>query len=194
MHKSIEVMLAITPDNMLGTHIGSPLDLKGDLARFKRLTYGNIVIMGKDTYHAIKSPLRDRSIIIVSKSLSVETEYPENVYFVPTLKTAFSLCKHLWGRTIFIAGGLELFKDVIKHHLCVINLTTIHKESSKEKCTVKLDLDLSDYFKLGENNIEHVYYVDPDTGESKLSHSYETYYSKKEFKYENNQRLDCAVV
>lgn len=86
-------------DNKLLWHI------PGDLPRFKKITTGHPVIMGRKTFESIGKPLPDRTNIIVSRSLS---------FAVSSVEAALEVAKHSPGsEEIFVIGGGNIFAQTI---------------------------------------------------------------------------------
>jgi dihydrofolate reductase len=58
---------AVTENNVIGTNGGMPFKLSTDLKRFKALTLGKPVIMGRKTFDSIGKPLPGRVNIVISR-------------------------------------------------------------------------------------------------------------------------------
>lgn len=91
----------------------APGELLGDMKRFKELTIGTNVIMGRKTWESLDRfrPLPDRrNIVITSKpSQLVDSSKASNVMSDPF--NAVARCKKIWkDETISIAGGGEIYK------------------------------------------------------------------------------------
>jgi dihydrofolate reductase len=108
---------AIGKDNRLLWHL--PEDLK----RFKRLTTGNVVVMGRKTYESIGKPLPNRVNVVVSRNPHFRAE---GCQVVSSLDEALS-----WSNaqhpasSVFLIGGAELYRLGLP--LCDrIELTEVH--------------------------------------------------------------------
>jgi dihydrofolate reductase len=91
----------------------SPGELPGDMKRFKDLTIGTNVIIGRKTWESLDRfrPLPDRrNIVITSKpSQLIDSGKASNVMSNPF--DAVARCKQIWkNETISIAGGSEIYK------------------------------------------------------------------------------------
>ena len=64
------IIVAMTKDCLIGKDNTIPWHLPEDLKRFKSLTIGNSVIMGRKTYESIGKPLPGRSNIVVSRQMA----------------------------------------------------------------------------------------------------------------------------
>ncbi|MEM9336616.1 MAG: dihydrofolate reductase [Patescibacteria group bacterium] len=111
---------AIGKDNRLLWHI--PEDLK----RFKQLTLGHPIIMGRKTFESIISilgkPLPGRTNIILTRDQSFS--FP-GTQTANTLESAFALASHEEPDEIHIGGGAELYKQSLPYveriHLTVVD-------------------------------------------------------------------------
>ena len=64
----ISIVAALARNRTIGRDNGMPWRLPEDLKRFKQLTLGHAVIMGRKTFESIGSPLTGRSNIVVTRS------------------------------------------------------------------------------------------------------------------------------
>lgn len=81
--------------------------IKGDLPRFKELTTGHPIIMGRKTYESIGRPLPDRVNIVITRNPDY---HPEGVLVVSSLEEALDLAKQKESEEIFVIGGGEIWK------------------------------------------------------------------------------------
>ena len=84
-----------------------PWKIKGEQKRFKELTTGNVVVMGRRSYEEIGKPLPNRMTIVVSSTRKFEGE---NCYTVSSLKEAIELAGE---KDVYISGGARLYKEAI---------------------------------------------------------------------------------
>lgn len=99
---------AIGKDNQILFHVSD------DLKRFKDLTLGHPIIMGRKTFESIVAmlgkPLPNRQNIIVTR----DTNYTyEGVTVANSLANALNLAKSLNPKEIHIGGGAEIYKQII---------------------------------------------------------------------------------
>ena len=100
--------------------------LKEDFQRFKNLTTGNVVIMGRKTYDSLpekNKPLPNRINIIISRNKSWS---PLGSYVFNSLEEAISRAKK-FNKEIFIIGGASVYEQGIKYS-DKLYLTVISKE------------------------------------------------------------------
>ncbi len=77
-----------------------------DLHRFKDLTFGHPIIMGRKTYESIGRPLPGRMNIIVTRDRNY---HQENCVVVHSVEDAIAKARDLEKEEIFIIGGGEIF-------------------------------------------------------------------------------------
>lgn len=102
----IKIIVAISTNNILGNDNKLIWSLPNDLKRFKKLTSGNTVIMGRKTYESIGRPLPNRRNIIITRDEKYEVDGCE---VVNSINEALLLC----NRDCFIIGGGEIYKQTI---------------------------------------------------------------------------------
>lgn len=100
----INIIAAISKNNVLGKDNKLLWHLPNDLKYFKKITTGKTVVMGRKTFESIGKPLPNRRNIVVSnRNLNIE-----NVEIVNNIKDIISL-----NDDIFIIGGGEIYKSTI---------------------------------------------------------------------------------
>lgn len=103
----IALIAAYSKNHVIGNQGKIPWKIKGEQRRFKELTTGNIVIMGRRSYEEIGKPLPNRTTIVISKTQKYESE---NCFTCESLAEALELSG---GRDVYISGGAGLYKDAI---------------------------------------------------------------------------------
>lgn len=95
-------------NRVIGRDNKLPWHLSADLKRFKSLTMGHALIMGRRTFQSIGRPLPGRRIIVLTRDLSFSTTAVESV---SSLEEALALVADT-SRS-FIAGGAEVYKQAL---------------------------------------------------------------------------------
>jgi len=103
----ISIIAAIASNGVIGRDNALPWRLKPDLARFKSLTMGHSVIMGRRTWESIGRPLAGRSIIVLSARPGFA---PEGAATAASLDQALGLAS---GDEVFVAGGAAVYHQAI---------------------------------------------------------------------------------
>lgn len=125
-HRSYALIVACeTQTGGIGLDGKLPWHIPGDLARFRRLTQGGTVLMGRRTWESLPEhlrPLPNRSNIVISGVLRAQQEEGNETAFV----AASSLQEGLdiaWrttpiGRPIFVIGGQRVFEAAVRDPCC----------------------------------------------------------------------------
>lgn len=107
---------AIGKDNQLIWH------LSDDLKRFKELTNGHHIIMGRKTFESFSKPLPNRTHIVISRQTNYQV--PSGVIVVNNLEDAFDAAKS--DKQPYVIGGGEIYKQAMPF-ADKIELTRVHE-------------------------------------------------------------------
>jgi dihydrofolate reductase len=136
----INAILAATRDGVIGKDNDLIWNISEDLKRFRDLTKGSIVIMGRKTYESIVSrlgkPLPGRVNIVISGSnlhqvsADLKQKQFKDTYVVPSLDEAYRLAECLapqWLETAWVIGGAQVYIDAFRSgRLNEVYLTEVH--------------------------------------------------------------------
>lgn len=103
----LSLIVAHTRNRVIGRNGAMPWHIPGELKRFRQLTTGNAVIIGRRSYEELGKPLPNRLNIVLSSSCSYSGE---NLLCARSLEEAIALAA---GRQAFIAGGGEVFRQAL---------------------------------------------------------------------------------
>lgn len=103
------IVAAVGRNGAIGIEGGLPWRIPEDLARFKQLTMGHAVVMGRATYESIGRPLPGRRNIVLSRS--VDLKY-EGVEVAGSLHGAIETARS-HGEHAFIIGGAEVYRTAL---------------------------------------------------------------------------------
>lgn len=101
----LQLIVAIARNGVIGRAGGLPWRLSSDLRRFKRLTMGGALIVGRKTYDSIGRPLPGRQMIVVTRQVGLEFE---GVTVVGSLDQALHSAAD--APQVFCAGGAEIYR------------------------------------------------------------------------------------
>src|SRR3954464_3378248 len=100
----LSLLVALTPSLVIGRANALPWRLSEDLKRFKRLTMGHPIIMGRKTWESIGRPLPGRtSIVVTHDPAKLRPALPAGVLAASSLHEALQLCGS--DDEAFIIGG-----------------------------------------------------------------------------------------
>ena len=103
----IALIVAFAKNQVIGNKGCIPWKIKGEQRRFKELTTGNVVIMGRRSYEEIGKPLPNRTTIVVSGTKNFDSE---NCMTAKSLAEAILLAG---DRDIFISGGARIYEEAL---------------------------------------------------------------------------------
>lgn len=108
----LSIVVGLTKESRcIGSGGGLLFHVSDDLKRFRRLTWGHPLIMGRKTYESIGKALPGRTNIIITRNESFEA--PDCVV-VNSLEAALAEAKKSPGaEEIFIGGGGEIYKQAL---------------------------------------------------------------------------------
>ena len=104
----ISIVVAVATNNVIGRDGKLPWRLSEDLKRFKQLTIGKPIIMGRLTYESIGKPLPDRRNIILSSREGLKIEGCE---VVATPQSAIRLAGG--AEEVMIIGGGKVYAQML---------------------------------------------------------------------------------
>ncbi len=107
----ISLIVAMDERRGIGVEGHLPWHLPADLKRFKSLTMGHHLIMGRKTYESIGRPLPGRTMIIVSHNPSFQ---PEGCLVAGSFDTALEFARLDLEDEVFVIGGGDLFDQTIE--------------------------------------------------------------------------------
>jgi dihydrofolate reductase len=105
----ISLIVAMASNRVIGLNNQMPWHLSADLKRFKEITMGHPIIMGRKTFEAIGKPLPGRTNIIVSRNLSYQQE---GCVVVDSIEAAINHGCRL-DDEVFVIGGATLYEATL---------------------------------------------------------------------------------
>ncbi len=102
------IVVAVSENGVIGRDQQLPWRLSSDLKRFKELTMGNILLMGRKTFESIGRPLPGRTTIVLTRQKGFESP---GVMVANSLEQALAMAPK--EQHIFAVGGGEIYKLVL---------------------------------------------------------------------------------
>ncbi|HET8736131.1 MAG TPA: dihydrofolate reductase [Pricia sp.] len=144
---SICMIAAAGENNAIAKDGDLPWHLPDDFKRFKKLTSGHPIIMGRKTFDGFDKPLPNRLHIIVTRDTDYTTDF-KDCHIVHSLEDAL---EHVKSKPLtFIIGGGEIYKQGLKF-ADKIELTRIHHTFDGAD-TFFPDIDEEDWDLVGEEH------------------------------------------
>ena len=146
-------IVAASENNIIGSNNDLPWKLSNDFKYFKNKTWGMPVIMGRNSFDAMKKALPGRINIVVTRKTDW---HPENVFVEHGIEEAIEKAKESEAKEIFIIGGGEIFKQTISI-VDRIYLTRVHTNVEGDTSYPEINHDQwklakSDLFPADEKN------------------------------------------
>jgi dihydrofolate reductase len=116
----ISIIVAAAQNGAIGSDNRLPWHLPDDLKRFKALSLGKPIVMGRRTFDSIGRPLPGRTNIVVSRQAGLALE---GVAVVQSLDAALAAAGSV--PEIVVIGGAEIFRQVLPR-TDTIHLTRVH--------------------------------------------------------------------
>jgi dihydrofolate reductase len=116
----ITLIVAVADNGVIGRENSLPWHLPEDLKRFKRLTMGKPMVMGRKTFESIGKPLPGRRNIVMTREPNYRREGVEVVH-----GTDEALAATAEASEIMVIGGAELFRPFLPH-AGRVHLTRVH--------------------------------------------------------------------
>lgn len=202
--RQISLIVARTPDGVIGNNNSLLWNLPYDLMMFKRMTSGCPIIMGRKTHESIGWVLPNRKNIVITRG----KHQFDGVTMAKSLEEAIEIASVDYDGQIFIIGGAQIYKEAIDKKLVdTIHETIVHTNLSGDSYFNFNDEDFLLHFDLkremdDENQYDMTFRVwkKPTTNQlsrDDIKNKYRDHLTVgklKEFLYKNNLPDDAMVV
>lgn len=131
----LTIIAAAAENNALGKDNDLVWHLPDDFKRFKKLTTGHHIIMGRKTFESFPKPLPNRTHIVITRQQDYDNE---NCIVVHNLKDALAFASK--DEQPFIIGGGEIYKQSLSY-ADKIELTRVHGEFEADTYFPELDMN-----------------------------------------------------
>lgn len=103
----IKILVAFDENKVIGKNNALIWHLPADLQRFKMLTTGHVIIMGRKTYESIGKPLPNRTTIAITRQADFK---PEGIIVANSIEEALLKAKSISRDDIYIVGGAKIYQ------------------------------------------------------------------------------------
>ncbi|WP_075352317.1 dihydrofolate reductase [Algoriphagus marinus] len=107
----ISLIAALAKNNVIGKENELVWRLPVDFKRFKSITSGHYILMGRKTFESLGNPLPNRTHLIVTRNKNYTV--PEGHYVFQTVEEAFIFASKLQIDTLYVIGGGEIYSQTI---------------------------------------------------------------------------------
>lgn len=132
----ITIIAAVAQNNALGKNNDLLWHLPNDFKRFKEITSGHYIIMGRKTFESFPKPLPNRTHIVISRQKNYA---PNGCIVVESIQKAISICPK--NENIFIIGGGEIYGQSI-NFADKLDITKVHESFDAEVFFPEIDLNI----------------------------------------------------
>ena len=138
-----KIITCINKKGVIGNEGKLLYHIKNDLANFKRMTVGNVIIMGRKTFESLPGgkPLNDRINIVLTHDAEWGTEPADNLFIVNSIEDAIGLCEaYFTDKDLFVIGGETLYNQFLKADVVdEMRLTIVDDESEGDTSFPQFD-------------------------------------------------------
>jgi len=132
----IIIIAAVAENNALGKNNNLLWHLPKDFKRFKEITSGHYIIMGRKTFESFPKPLPNRTHVVISR----QKDYlPEGCIVVENLEKAIAVCPK--NENLFIIGGGEIYSQSI-HLADQLDITRVHHSFDADVYFPEIDAEI----------------------------------------------------
>lgn len=118
----VTIIAAIAKNNALGKNNDLIWHLPADLKRFKKITSGHHIIMGRHTFESIGKPLPNRTTVIITRNKNFKAK---GCIVVNSLEEAMRLTEH--EEQVYIIGGAQIYRQALLL-ADALDITEVHAE------------------------------------------------------------------
>ncbi|MFD0670227.1 dihydrofolate reductase [Cohnella sp. GCM10027633] len=104
---SVTLIAAVASNGIIGKDNELIWRLPADMAFFKRQTIGKPVLMGRKTFESLKQPLKDRTNVVLSRTLK---EAPDGCELVRSIPEAI---ENYGDEELMVIGGAEIYEQTL---------------------------------------------------------------------------------
>ncbi len=151
MSVRLSMILAMSENHVIGKDNTMPWHLSDELKRFRRITTGHAIIMGRKTFESLGRPLPKRRNIVLTHQSNYQHE---GVTVVGDLSEALACCAD--ETDAFIIGGAQIYEQAYEQ-VDRLYLTVVHAMIEGDTLFDQIDLDAwerveSESYKASEKN------------------------------------------
>ena len=107
----LHIVAAFDDDMNMGLDGKLPWKLKDDIKHLKKITYNNIIVMGKKTYDSIGKPFKNRINVVFTSDKNIQSNEKIGLYFVTNIHEYYMLLPKIKAnRNIYVIGGRQIYK------------------------------------------------------------------------------------
>lgn len=106
----LSIIVAVADNGVIGRDNDLPWRLSADLQRFKTLTMGHHLLMGRKTFASLGRALPGRTMVVISRG---QPSLPAGVRLAHSLDEAVEMARSNGDDEAFVAGGAEIYAQAL---------------------------------------------------------------------------------
>lgn len=122
----LRIIAAVDFNGAIGANGGIPWRAPADMARFKRLTMGNYLLLGRKTYESLPKALEGRELIVLTRSGKTKLVHGGEIVF--DLGQVVAGYAHR-ASEIYVGGGADVYKLTLPM-ASTLEITVVHTEAA----------------------------------------------------------------
>ena len=131
----IILIAAVAQNNALGKNNDLLWHLPKDFKRFKEITSGHHIIMGRKTFESFPKPLPNRTNVVITRQKDYSKE---GCIVVQDIEKAIEVCPK--NEPVYIIGGGEIYSQSI-HFANQLDITKVHHSFEADVYFPQIDLE-----------------------------------------------------
>jgi len=141
---TVTILAAIARNSVIGVDGGLPWHLPDELALFKELTVGHVLVMGRRTYESVGRPLPGRTTVVVTRQRDWEGG-AVGVLRAGSVPEALEVAAEV-DDEVFVVGGAQVYAEALPH---ADRLALTFVDDEPEGDTTFPDVDWSQWHETG---------------------------------------------
>jgi len=135
----IALVLAMADNGVIGARGALPWRIADDLRRFKAITMGKPIVMGRKTWDSLpKKPLPGRTNIVITRDRAFRAD---GAVVVHSLEEAIARAQSEQPEEIMIVGGAEIYRAALPRAE-IVHLTQVHGDFEGDARLPPFDMDV----------------------------------------------------
>ena len=131
----ITLIAAIGKNYELGKDNDLIWHLPADLKRFKKVTSGHHILMGRNTFESIGKPLPNRTSVIITRN---KNYFKDGCLIANSIQEAIDLVDN--NEDAFIIGGAQIYKQALESNLVdKLDITVVHENFEADVFFPRID-------------------------------------------------------
>lgn len=107
----ISLIAALATNNVIGRENDLVWRLPDDFKRFKQITSGHFILMGRKTFESLGKPLPHRTHLVITRNKAYQV--PEGHHVFESVAQALTFCQKMEVNQLYVIGGGEIYRQTL---------------------------------------------------------------------------------